>query len=316
VARALCCLIGGAGLIGKRLAKKLLELDRSVIVLDRSPPAAPVDGIEYVVGDYGDESTFSGVIGKCDEIIDLAYASQPKSSFEDPLSDLNQNVAPAVTLFRRVIGSRRIRRIIFISSGGTVYGSVPATPIREDAGTAPISPYGITKLTIEKYAFMFHRTHNLPVIVARPANAYGPGQQPFLGQGLVATAIGCALRGQRLPVYGNTVRDYVYIDDLAAGIAALLVAGRCGEAYNIGSGVGLSSLEVVARLRALASRNAAKLEIEELPGRSFDVPANVLDISKISAETGWRPRMDFDEGLNLTWTDIVDRMSAGPSAKQ
>jgi UDP-glucose 4-epimerase len=297
-------------------AKKLLELDRSVIVLDRSPPAAPVDGIEYVVGDYGDESTFSGVIGKCDEIIDLAYASQPKSSFEDPLSDLNQNVAPAVTLFRRVIGSRRIRRIIFISSGGTVYGSVPATPIREDAGTAPISPYGITKLTIEKYAFMFHRTHNLPVIVARPANAYGPGQQPFLGQGLVATAIGCALRGQRLPVYGNTVRDYVYIDDLAAGIAALLVAGRCGEAYNIGSGVGLSSLEVVARLRALASRNAAKLEIEELPGRSFDVPANVLDISKISAETGWRPRMDFDEGLNLTWTDIVDRMSAGPSAKQ
>ncbi len=296
-------------MIGGRLARRLLELNRRVIVLDRKAPAGSAEGIEYVVGNYADESTISGVIERCDEIVDLAYASQPQSSFEDPLSDLNQNVAPAVALFRRVIGIRRIRRIVFVSSGGTVYGPAQSMPIREDAGTAPISPYGITKLTIEKYAFMFHRTHDLPVIVARPANAYGPGQRPFRGQGLIATAIGCALRGERLPVYGNTVRDYVFIDDLAAGIAAVLVSGRCGEAYNIGSGGGLSSLDVIDRLRMLANRNGAVLELERLPGRRFDVPVNVLDISKISAETGWRPRTDFDVGLDLTWSDIVDQLA-------
>lgn len=302
-----CCLIGGAGLIGRRLAQKLVELDRSVVVVDRVMPSVPVAGIEYVVGDYTDESTFADVIAQCDEVVDLAYASQPKSSFDDPLSDLHQNVAPAVTLFQRVIGSPRIRKILFVSSGGTVYGPVNRLPIAENAPTAPISPYGITKLTIEKYAFMFHRTHNLPVIVARPANAFGPGQRPFRGQGLIATGIGCALRGERLPVYGNTVRDYIFIDDLAQGIAALLVGGKCGEAYNIGSGVGMSSLDVVQRLRALAALHGTTLDIEQHPGRSFDVPDNVLDIAKITAETGWQPSMEFDNGLSLTWSDIVDQ---------
>lgn len=305
-----CCLIGGGGLIGSRLVPRMLAAGREVIVLDRKAPLRPIPGVEYMVGHYADLVVFDRVMRRSEEIVDLAYASQPKTSFDEPLADLEENVPPAVALFRRALTSDRLQRILFVSSGGTVYGPTEHLPITEDAPTQPISPYGITKLTIEKYAFMFHRTHGLPVLVVRPGNAYGPGQKPFSSQGFIATAIGSVLLGKSIPVFGNTVRDYLYVDDLAAGIAAVLQGGKNGEAYNLGTGLGTSNLDVLEMLRPIATRHGREVLVNILPARGFDVPANVLDIAKIKRTVGWTPTMPFASGLELTWDSIAANLSA------
>lgn len=302
-----CCLIGGGGLIGKQLAPILLASGREVIVLDRRPPVQAMPEIRYIVGHYADETAFNQVMAESDEIIDLAYATQPKTSFDDPLQDLLGNVPPAVALFTRALQSDRLCRVLFVSSGGTVYGPVSSYPIPETETTQPISPYGITKLTIEKYAFMFHRTRGLPALVVRPANAYGPGQMPFTGQGFIATAIGAVLSGQAIPVFGGgtTVRDYLYVDDLARGILAVLEYGAVGEAYNLGTGIGLSNMQVLEAMTPLARSRGHEIVLDQQPARGFDVPANVLDIAKVAKATGWTPRTAFSEGLERTWDAIA-----------
>lgn len=302
-----CCLIGGGGFIGHHLIPVLLGGGRQVTVLDRKVPTTLIPEVEYIVGQYDDDSIFSRVLERSDELIDLAYATKPKTSFDDPLLDLQSNVPAAVALFRKALLSKRLRRIVFVSSGGTVYGPTESWPIPEDAPTHPISPYGITKLTIENYAFMFHRTHGLPVLVVRPSNAYGPGQMPFTGQGFIATAIGSALLDKPLPLFGGgkTVRDYIYVDDLARGILAALDNGVPGEAYNLGTGIGLSNLEIVEALRPLALAHGHELILEHHPERGFDVPVNVLDIGKISCTTGWRPIVPLEAGLAQTWESIA-----------
>lgn len=306
MAASVCTLIGGGGLIGRHLIPALRAVGREVIVLDRRPCPPGFPEGEYVVGHYGDEASFSRTLARSDEIVDLAYASQPKTSFDDPIADLLDNVPPTVALFQRALNSDRLRRILFVSSGGTVYGPVSHCPIAEDAPTQPISPYGITKLAIEKYAFMFHRTSGLPVVVVRPSNAYGPGQVPFTGQGFVATAMGFVLQGKPVPVFGEgTVRDYIYVTDLALGIAAVLDRGKNGEAYNLGTGIGLSNRDVLEALRPIASAAGFKVEVETLPSRQFDVPVNVLDIAKVANTTGWHPTMSFHEGLTHMWNAIA-----------
>lgn len=306
------CLIGGAGLIGSYLTPALLASGREVVVLDPREPGCRLPGADYVSGHYEDAGLFARTLAGCDEWIDLAYATQPKTSFEDPLHDLIGNVPAAVALFKRALENERLRRVLFVSSGGTVYGPVTQWPIPETAATQPISPYGITKLTIEKYAFMFHRSRGLPALVVRPGNAYGPGQMPFTGQGFIATAIGSALRGQPVPVFGggSTVRDYLYVEDLARGILAVLEQGRPGEAYNLGTGVGLSNLQVLEALKPIAHRRGYALAVDHQPARGFDVPVNVLDIGKITQATGWRPLMPFGEGLAHTWDAIAASLPA------
>lgn len=309
------CLIGGAGLIGSYLTPVLLASGREVVVLDPRTPQQPLPGVDYVAGHYEDADLFTRTLAGCEEWIDLAYATQPKTSFEDPLHDLLDNVPAAVALFKRALDSKHLRRILFVSSGGTVYGPVSHWPIPETAATQPISPYGITKLTIEKYAFMFHRTRGLPAFVVRPGNAYGPGQMPFTGQGFIATAIGSVLNGQPVPLFGGgiTVRDYLYVEDLARGILAVLEHGQPGEAYNLGSGIGLNNMQVLEALTPIARTHGHVLAIDPQPARGFDVPINVLDIAKITQASGWRPIMPFEEGLVRTWDAIAATYSPSTS---
>lgn len=301
-----CCLVGGAGFIGTALAAELLSSGRDVVVFDRCSPRKTLSGVKYVPGDCRDIDHLAQVVSSCQEIVYLIYATQPKTSFEDPLLDLQANVPVAVDLLRHLIGASVLRRFVFVSSGGTVYGPVEQCPISENAGNHPISPYGITKLTIEKYAMMYWCVHGVPIQIVRPGNPYGPGQRPFSGQGFIATAIGSILQGKKVPIFGGgkTVRDYLYIDDLVKGIVSVMDGGRVGEIYNIGSGSGLSNIQVLESLHGLAKRRGYALNIENFPARGFDVPENVLDINKIFSQAGWSPTIDFAEGLERTWDAI------------
>lgn len=299
-----CCVIGGSGFIGHHLVQILASQGKDLIVIGRNrlPSRTLPFGVRYIAGDYGDQSFLRGALNDVDEIVDLAYTSVPKTSFEDPIKDILNNLPSSVNLFE-VASSLSIKKLVIVSSGGTVYGKAVKLPISEDQPTEPISPYGITKLAVEKYARMYHVLKSLPILCVRPANAYGEGQKPFAGQGFVATAIASALEGREINIFGEqgVVRDLIYVKDVASGIAAALNHCQVGECYNIGSGIGRSNQEIIEMLAIIAKSRGIVLTVKVLPSRLYDVPANVLDSSKLQNETGWFSKTSLMAGLELTW---------------
>lgn len=294
--------IGGGGYIGAYLVPMLITGGRRVTVLGRSakPRYALPEGATYITDDFGRREIICNLLDSHQEVIHLAYATVPNTSFENPLADLLQNLPPTVQLFSEV--ADRGGKLILISSGGTVYGEAVKLPICEDHSTKPISPYGVTKLTLENYARLYAVTHGLKFVCVRPSNAYGVGQRPFVGQGFISTAIASAIRGQPIKIFGQdgTVRDYIYVSDLVSGIMAALESGQMSETYNLGTGVGLSNREVIQILHPMMKRLGFEAIVEHLPERAFDVKANVLDSRKLQTHTGWKRKIDIEEGLRLT----------------
>lgn len=305
--RAKTCVIGGAGFIGTYVTRLLVSAGRDVTVLGRrSRPDVDVPpGVSYLSGDYGDLSVLRNALRGVDELVDLAYATVPQTSFNDPIFDIGANLPQSVQLLQEA-AAMSVRKVVVVSSGGTVYGIANALPIAENHPTNPISPYGITKLTIEKYAGMFRLVSNLPVVIARPGNAYGEEQRAFAGQGFIAAAIHSIVRGEKIAIFGEgTIRDYLHVSDIASGIVALLECGEPGNAYNIGSGSGRSNLEVLQVIEPLARAAGLAVRTERLPERRFDVPSNVLDIRKLRAASGWRPQVDFSSGIERVWRAVL-----------
>lgn len=303
--------IGGAGFIGAHLVPQLMATGRQVTVLGRS--AAPryelPAGAAYVVGDFAQPELIGRLLVVHQEVIHLAYATVPNTSFTNPLADLLQNLPSTVQLFSEAADSGV--KLVLVSSGGTVYGEAVELPIRETHPTKPISPYGVTKLTLENYAYLYAATHGLKFVCVRPANAYGVGQRPFVGQGFIATAMASAMRGMPIKIFGQhgTIRDYLYISDIASGIVRALVQGQLSETYNLSSGLGLSNLDVIEALIPLMHEIGCEVRVENFPERAFDVKANVLDSTNLQKQTGWKPQIKFEDGLRLTreWLRAIER---------
>ncbi len=308
-----CCVIGGTGFIGWHIVNSLVHKRKKIIVVARSsiPARSLPKGVEYIPGDFGDRYFLKKVLYGVDEVIDLAYASVPKTSYDNPVDDITSNLPPVVNLFE-VAGLLGIEKVIIVSSGGVVYGHCTRIPIGEEELTRPVSPYGITKLAVENYARMFHVLKDLPVICIRPGNAYGEGQKPFVGQGFVATAIASILTGRKLSLFGRkgTVRDYIYVEDIASAIIAALNHGNSGDIYNVGTGQGKSNLDILEALAPFAEKNGLEIKLDILPERKFDVPVNILDSSKLIRETGWKVRVPFEDGIKRTWEWYEKNLSA------
>lgn len=299
-------LVGGAGFIGQALTHKLLTSGcRQVLILGRSShPAHIPSGATYIQGDAADSVMMNSILDGVDEVVDLAYATVPKTSFENPLFDVVSNLPSSVNLLQ-VASRKALDKYLLVSSGGTVYGQAQAATIRETHPTDPISPYGISKLLTEKYATFFRQMEQLPVITARPANPFGAMQVGKTAQGFIGAAIAAIRQRQAVTVYGarGTVRDYVYIDDLASALAAMLDSGLVGSTYNVGTGIGTDNMGVLAHLHPLAAQDGLPLEVSHLEERRFDVRANVLDSSLLREHTGWSPSIDLTEGLSRVWNE-------------
>lgn len=299
-----CLVIGGAGFIGSHVTQLLCESGREVVVLGRRARSDRDlhPGCRYLCGDYSDRAVLRRLLEAGCEVLDLAYSTVPKTSFEDPVFDLLSNLPASVGLFQEALAAK-VSRVLIVSSGGTVYGPTDRLPIGEGHPTAPVSPYGITKLATDRYAMMFHRNEGLPVIVVRPANAYGEDQRTGTGQGFIAAAVTAVHSGREIEVYGRegTIRDYIHVSDVAAGIVAALDHGDDGEIYNIGTGVGTSNAGIVRTLEGFARDQNIVVKTKILPARHFDVEANVLDSSKLRAKSGWMPAIGLEEGLARVW---------------
>jgi UDP-glucose 4-epimerase len=302
-----CLVVGGGGFIGSHLVSKLVASGRKdVRVLGRSMhPRFPLpEGVRYISGNICDEQLLRPLLKECDEVFDLAYSTVPKTSFEDPVLDVMANLPANVTLIK-LASECRLRRFVLVSSGGTIYGNAAYLPIDESHPTNPISPYGITKLAAEKYALMFHRLGALPVVIVRPANPYGPNQAGNLGQGFIGTALFALINHKPVTIFGErgTVRDYIYAEDLAAGLVAALDHGMVGDLYNIGTGLGFDNRSVLDEIAKASAPSTFPLNVVIRPERPFDVACNVLSSAKLTYASGWRPQTEFAQGIagTLAW---------------
>lgn len=302
--------IGGGGYIGSFLVPLLADTGRRVTVLGRSstPRYELPASVKYISGDFSQYGLICNLLDNTQEVIHLAYPTVPNTTLKNSNIDLFNNLQSTVQLYAEV--ADRGIKFVLVSSGGTVYGEAEELPITELHRTKPISSYGVTKLTLENYAYLYSVTHGLKFICIRPSNAYGVGQQPFIGQGFIANAIASVMREDTIKIFGKdgTVRDYLYISDLTSGIVSALEKGCLYETYNLGSGVGLSNLEVVEKITPIMREIGYKIRIELLPERVSDVKTNILASDKLKIDTGWKPTMGFIEGIVETRNWLFKRL--------
>lgn len=298
--------LGGNGFIGSNLVRGLLAAGHSVRVLDlrRTPALEPGPGrFETVEGDFTNRSLTEKALEGVKAVYHLASVTLPQTGTDDPVYDVSENLVGTLRLLESCV-ARGVRRVVFSSSGGTVYGRVRSSPVPEDHPQDPISSYGIVKLGIEKYLQLFAHLGRLDPVILRISNPYGPGQFTRGAQGAVAVALGALARDEvfRLWGDGSVVRDFIYVDDLTAALLAALDAPAGGPlVFNIGSNRGTSLSELI---EACQRASGKQLRITRLPSRAIDVPVNVLDCRRAAAVLGWAPRASLEEGLAATWAWI------------
>lgn len=248
-------------------------------------------------------SAWLEAIDGCDGIFHLAWSTVPGTANRAPLDDLETNLLGTVRLLD-ALKQRPQTRVLFASSGGTVYGAPQSIPITENHVLAPLGAYGAAKLSAETYVAVYRRQWGIDARVLRLSNPYGPGQNTNGGQGAASIFAARSLAGQPIAIWGTgeIVRDYVYIDDVIEAFVKCMNVDNSAFAaidpvVNIGSGHGVSLNEIVATLESILRR---KICVQYSPSRGFDVDVNVLDISRAAKLIGWRPVTDFKTGMTST----------------
>ena len=295
-----CLVLGAGGFIGTNLCGELVSAGANVQGFGRGrcETAALEDRMEWRQADFRDSSALARAVEGQHVVFHLISGSIPDSSNRDPVGDIESNVLSTLRLLD-LCRAEGVRRVVFASSGGTVYGVPRAIPIAEDAATDPRCSYGIGKLAIEKYLGLYQHLYGLDCVALRISNAYGPHQSARRRQGVVAAMIRQALDKGELEIWGTgeVVRDFLHVDDAVRALMAAAVYNGTVRVMNVGSGQGLSINQIAADIEALLERPVRRVH---LPGRPVDVPANVLDIETIRRELAWVPEIGWQEGLRRT----------------
>ncbi len=297
-----CLILGGGGFIGSHLCEALLAEGHLVRILDRPNLSRfrtfQRDMVEWFDGDFVNREDVDNAVSGCDIIYHLVSTTLPRSSNENPAYDVETNVIGTLHLLEAV-RNHKVKKVIFVSSGGTVYGMPKEIPIKESHPTEPICSYGISKLTIEKHMSLFHLLHGIEYCVLRLSNPYGERQRVSAAQGAIAVFLNKALNNEVIEIWGDgsVTRDYFHVSDAVSALIKALPYEGDNRIFNIGSGVGRSLNEILDAIDILIGTPVKRVY---LPSRAFDVPVNVLDISRAVDLLDWKPQMPFIDGLART----------------
>ncbi len=290
---------GGTGFVGSCLADALGRLGHETILATRGRHKQ-TNSQFWVEYDLQDSATVANIIEtKPDGIFHLAWSTTPGSAENEPAADARVNLGGSLALFQQVAKNLSVP-IVFASSGGTVYGKAETLPISESHPLDPVSIYGITKVAAERYASNFRQLHDLDIRIARLSNPFGASQSVAKLQGAASIFARQVVLGEKVTIWGNgtVVRDYIDVEDAVGGLIAIMNAERSGKhetpIFNVGSGEGASLNEL---LQIIADAAGREPNVSYLSARAFDIPANVLDISKLTKITGWKPRQSMKESV-------------------
>jgi UDP-glucose 4-epimerase len=320
-----CLVLGGTGFLGSHLCSTLLRHGYLVRVLTRHSEKGAWENIvkvhnsqfsnasfrcntgkntpfnllrksfECIIGDFSDRNIIFDAIKNVDYVFHLISTTIPASSNKNPVFDIESNIVSTLNLLE-ACQKNNVSKVIYYSSGGTIYGIPNYFPINELHPTNPISSYGIHKLAVEKYMQLFNYLYDIKAIILRISNPYGVGQSLFKGQGLIATCLHKVIKNEEIEIWGDgsVVRDYIYVDDvMSANLRALDLSIRFGI-YNIGSGEGRSVNEVIKTIENTIGTKA-RVKYQEL--RRVDVPINILNIQHAKHSLGWEPEISFEDGI-------------------
>ena len=315
-------ILGSDGFIGRHLAASLIAAGEAVTGVGSGlrPAFGLPAGLQRRAQDLfaSDASALKSQVAKFDVVYNLVWSSIPASAEQNPERDLNDNVGLIVRLLEAVRGTST--RLVFVSSGGAVYGHGIGRPFREEDTLRPIGAYGAAKAAAELYALAAYTMHGTDVRVARLSNPFGAGQAKSALQGSVSRFTGLALAGEPIPIWGDgsVVRDYLYISDAVLGLRLLGTCERDEIApypiVNIGSGKGTSLIEIVALIEGILGRS---VEVKFLPGRAFDVASTILDVKRARDALRWQSEATLRDGVRQLVEDLQsdpERYCATPFA--
>ena len=292
---------GGAGFIASHIADAYLSLGHEVVIIDNLSTGKkeniPVNArfIEMDVNNPEIPALF--IEEKFDIVNHHAAQMDVRVSVQDPTYDARINILGGINIYESALRSG-VKKIIFASSGGTVYGEQEYFPADERHPTKPISPYGIAKLSNEQYLYYYAHVHGLPSVAFRYANIYGPRQNPQGEAGVIAIFAQKLLSGEQPVINGDGLqtRDYVYVDDVVAANVLALQPQMIG-AYNIGTGIETDVNTLFGHLRDLTQSTYKE---QHAPSKHGEQLRSVLSNERIFASFGWTPKMDIIEGLSKT----------------
>ncbi|MBC3919864.1 NAD-dependent epimerase/dehydratase family protein [Undibacterium sp. CY18W] len=299
-------IIGGTGFMGSAIARGLQNdavcRQQPIHILARhADPASPAN-VQVHRGSMDNSDLLRTLLPFCSTIIHAASSTTPGVSARQPMLEANQNILPTLRLIE-LLNECGPKQLLFFSSGGTFYGNPDSSPVSENAPFSPRSYYGAGKIAIEAFLQVCQVQTDSKISILRPSNVYGCGQPFRPGFGVIRTMLEHVLRDTAIDIWGDgeTIRDFLYIDDLVNACLAIIKQGNISGSYNIGYGVGHSLNEVIRSIEAVCGR---KLKVNYQPARQVDVARIVLNNDKLARQLNWQPQVSLDQGIALTWQSL------------
>jgi UDP-glucose 4-epimerase len=296
--------LGGDGFLGSHFVDRAVGLGHEVTAFDRFPYQTSRnlehqrDNIRFFSGEFANREMVSKALKNQDLIYHFICATTPIESWNDPYIEIEENLRTSLQLCELAV-QQGVRKIVFVSSGGTVYGP-QNQPVDEKVTPSPFSPYGITKLATEYFLKYFRIHSGLAADVYRVGNAYGPRQSMYRPQGVIPVWMRDILTGTEIQVYGDetTLRDYVYIKDIAFLMTHSLRDLDSSEVYNLGTGKGTSILQLLNIFQTVID---ASIRYRIHPRRPSDNAVNVLESSKLMTHFPGVHFHALEEKIPETW---------------